>query len=1099
MPLQLILGSSGAGKSHKMLGDMIEKSLVGLEHTSIAIVPEQFTMQTQKDLVTLHPNKGMMNIDIVSFARLAFRIFEEAQEEAFEVLDDTGKNLILRKLIEEKKQELSIFKNKIKMPGFISEMKSMISELFQYDWDEDRLSDILEICESKPVLYTKFKDIKLIHTAFKDYLADKFITTEEIMELLCRHIPNSSIIKNSDIYIDGFTGFTPIQYKVLGLLMKHSKKVTISITLPNNRIHINEIREHHLFYLSKSTINRLEQVAKQFNVLMLPSHSIDDEIPYRFNENLALAYLEKNIFSNKKIEPYKGEQSISIHIAANPYGEAEFVAREIFTLIRDKGIQYRDIAVVTGDVEGYYRAFKEVFTLNDIPYFIDYKRELTTNPFIESIRAILEIMENRFSYESVFRYLRSGMINIDKEEIDLLDNYVLKRGIKGINNWKKDWDTDEECIQRIKSLVVTPLLKLYEDIKNSNMTAKDMTLSLYEYIVSQDMFSRLVEYRQEFMKENKIDLAKEYDQVYKLVMDLLDKIVILLGDEPLSFSEYRAIVEAGFEEIKVGIIPPTIDQIVIGDIERTRLNHIKILFFIGVNDGIVPKSQKSNGILSESEREYLARSHVELSPTARESSFIQKFYLYLNMTKPTDRLIVSFSKASASGTSLRPSYLINQLVKMYPEISIIEEEKQDKNISNIISEYAGLKFLSDEIREYTKKDMTILTKDLYSLFFTDQRLNEKVKQLIDASFFRQESSKLDKAVASALYGTCKTNSVSRMEKYASCAYNHFLSYGLALVERKEYAIEAVDLGNLYHNSIELFSKKLENSSFDFTTLPDEFRDQLVNECVDEVTKDYRNTVLLSSARNAYIIKRVKRITGRTVWALSEHIKRGKFVPAYYELAVGHGRIDRVDTYDDGNNLYIKIIDYKTGSKMFNIVDTYYNLQLQLLIYMKDVMDIEKDKNTDRNIIPAAIGYYQIKDPIINKGEELLEQFQMSGLINSSDQVIEAIETDLEGKSIVFPINRKNGKLYNSTNLVSNEDFHLLLNHVQESVNTLNNEIFEGNIQVNPYAKNSFTSCDYCSYQAVCGFDPKLSSFSYRKVDELKAEDVWHIIKGDEQE
>lgn len=1092
MPLQFILGSSGSGKSHKMYCEMIEKSLEEPENTFVAIVPEQFTMQVQKDMVCMHPDRGMFNIDVLSFARLAYRVFEEIGLETPEVLDDTGKSLILRKVIEDNKGELVIFRDKIKMSGFIDEMKSMISEFFQYGIHEEHVEQLIEISKDKPILHKKMEDMRLLYLAFKRYLSDRYITTEEILDSLCKHIGVSGMIKNSEFYIDGFTGFTPIQYKVIGLLMKYSKKVTVTVTIGLRREGIKEIKEHHLFYLSRKTIDRLAGMAQEQNIPILGDVFLAGEPPRRFKENPSLAFLEKNIFRYRKNKGYTGKTALSIYTARNPYHEAEFVAAEIFTLIRERGYHYRDVAVITGDIERYYRALKEVFDLNAIPHFIDDKRSLTTNPLIEALRAVLEVIESRFSYESVFRYLRSGMGGIENEKIDTMENYVLARGIKGINAWKKEWE--DENAGKIKEEFIFPLLTLYEELKNKEHTVERHTAALYRFITAQDMFIRLEQYRQNFLQQDQLDLVKEYTQAYKLVMDLLDKVVLLLGNEKLTFSEYKTVLETGFEEIKVGIIPPAIDQVVVGDIERTRLNHVKVLFFVGVNDGIIPKTGLKNGLLSEGEREFLKEKHIELSPTARENSFIQRFYLYLNLTKPNQHLILSFSKSSSDGTSLRPSYLISAIQKMFPGLPVIDGESEGDIVRRIISEYSGLQYLAGEIRGVGKTEMSRVAKDLYSLYYQDPGLKKKLNPLIHAAFLKAENGVLDKAVAKALYGGVQTNSVSRLEKFASCAYHYFLNYGLALTERKEYSIEAVDLGNLYHGAIELFSKRLEEGGFDYRTMPDDLRRELVHLCVEEVTRDYGNTVLLSSARNAYIIKRLERVVGRTVWALAEQIRRGKFSPKYYELSIQNGRIDRVDVYDEDENVYIRIIDYKSGNKIFDISDVYDDLQMQLLLYMNEVLEGEKLKDPEKNVIPAAVCYYHIKDPIINKGEELLEQFQMSGLINSSEEVIEAMDSGLEGKSIVVPISRKGGKLYKHANLVAQEDFQLLMKHVQKSAAKLNSRIAGGDIGINPYKKKNQTSCDYCPYISVCGFDPKIPSYRYRKIGQLKPEDVWKKIK-----
>ncbi|SHI58167.1 PD-(D/E)XK nuclease family protein [Parasporobacterium paucivorans] len=1082
MSLQLILGSSGAGKSHRMYTEVIEKSIAEPEKSFIIIVPEQFTMETQKDIVSMHPKKGTMNIDIVSFGRLAFRVFEEAGIETTEVLDDMGKILVLRKVIEDKKKQLCLYQKKINMPGFVLEMKSMISEILQYGMGGKDLEDILRLSTQKPALHAKMTDVSLIFAAFEEYLQDRYITTEEVLALLCRYIGNSVYIRDTSIYVDGFTGFTPLQYRVLALLMKYGERVSVSVTVPDSRGGIDAIKPHNIFYLSKKTIDNLEKIASQQGIQIERIAVNKDSVPYRFRKSESLAYLERNLFHFQGEKPYEKVPSISISLCKTPHKEAEGIAGKIFELIRDQGYRYRDIAVVTGDVGSCYRAFEEVFTNNGIPFFLDYKKGLNTNPLIEGVKGILEILEKRFTYESVFRYLRSGMTNLAPETVDQMENYVLARGIRGVKAWEGDWDLPEEILEA-KNNFLRPLSGLHETWKNKENTVRDKLKALYEYMVGQQMASKILQMGQELDRSGKEGLALEYEQVYGLFVELLDKLAALLGDEYLNLKELRAILESGFGEMKVGIIPPTIDRVVIGDIERTRLSHVKVLFLAGVNDGIIPKAASGGGILSEAEREFLAINHFELSPTARENSFIQKLYLYLNLTKPEDSIYISYAKMSSDLASLRPSYLIREIRKLFPSIPFRDEEEQDDLVKKVISRYAGLSCLSEKIGNYREHELEPAAGELYSLFREMEGTGEMAAKLARAAFHSNGETQLEKAVAAALYGG--GGSVSRLEKYASCAYSHFLSYGLALAERKEYSVEAVDMGNLYHQALEAFSNRLSESEHDFRSMPDAFRDFLVHECVRDVTAGYGNTVLLSSARNAYIIRRVERITARTVWIIQEQIKRGKFSPEYFELSFQNGRIDRVDVYEEDGNRYLRVIDYKSGTKSFSITDAYYHLQMQLLIYMGVVCGLEEKKHPDKKNIPAAVCYYHIEDPILLKGEDVLEKTRMNGLVNASEAVMGAMELDPKGKAVM-----KTAK----GNEISQEDFLRLLTYEQEQAAALNQRIREGDIRVNPYRKGNDTPCRYCPYKSVCGFDTKNPSFGYRYLDKLDTEEIWKDIR-----
>lgn len=1137
MPLQLILASSGAGKSYRLYHEIIKKSIENKDTNYIAIVPEQFTMQTQKDIVSMHPNKGVMNIDIVSFQRLAYRIFDELGVSQVPVLDDTGKSLILRKVVEDKKNELGIYKKKIKLAGFITELKSMVSELYQYGIHQDEINHMLALSQKKPILHAKLKDIGLIQKGFKDYIDKKYITAEEILEVLCRLVADSEIIKNSVIFLDGFTGFTPIQYKLLGLLMQHSKMVIVTITIDGEENPYHSKGEQELFHLSKTTIQQLAMIAKEYGVAKSEDIIIEDKVPWRFKDAKALGILEKNLF-RYPYSPYEENQdSIEIHVAKNPMEEAEYTAREILKLVREKGYRFKDIAVVTGDMERYIDVLRQSFSENNIPYFMDHKSNIMGNPFIEFIRAALNVIEEDFSYESVFRYLRSGMTKMEREEIDYLENYCIALGIRGNKRWQSKWvrshikgeALDLDRINGLREAVIIPLLPLRENLKDKSLTVKDHMVELHSFIRSYDIQGQLASYEEYFMKTGKLDLAKEYKQTYSLVMELFDKLVSLLGDEVITSKELALILDSGFEEIKVGIIPPSIDQVLIGDTTRTRLKDVKSLFFIGVNDGIIPQSNGGKGLLSQLERNHLSDHKIVLAPTVKQNAYIQKFYLYLNMTKPSNHLFISYSKMTGEGSMLRPSYLISTIKKIFPKIKLIDEEDRIES-SYMTTPQNVLSYWVQGLSDYGEKTMSNHWKELFSWYLNHEDWKGRIDQLIEAAFYGNKESGIGKLAASSLYGPSPLNSVTRLEKYAACGFAHFMAYGLGLEERQEYAIASMDLGNIFHSSIERFSKKLKEKGIDWRNLEEEKRKTLVKESVSEVTTDYGNMVLQSSARNAYFINRLERITDRTVWALSEQIKKGDFNPTNYEVAFSElddlealtiplsdgevmrlkGRIDRMDLYEDDKKVYVKIIDYKSGGTKFDLSSVYYGLQLQLLVYMEAALETVRKKKPEKIVIPAGIFYYNIKDPVINKedvnkeGEiesQILAGLKMNGLVNSDREVISLIDKTIEKKSDIIPVAyTKDGELTKNSSAVSKEQMDLLKTYIQNKIKTMGEEILDGSTKINPYEKGNYTACDYCPYKVVCRFDEKCPGYKYRRLKNMEADVIWDKIReeGDEE-
>lgn len=1136
MSLQLLLGNSGAGKSYQLNRYLIEQAMANPEKNYIIIVPEQFTLQTQKDIVSMHPRHGVMNIDIVSFQRLAYRIFDEVGGNHLTSLNDTGKNLIIRKVASNKQGDLKVLGANLKKLGYISEIKSVISELTQYNVKPNQLEQIIEQTQSKPSLNYKLQDIHLLYQGFKEYLEDKFITAEELLLVLSKVVSKSDLLKDSVIAIDGFTGFTPVQFVLIKELIQVCHKLIVTVTI-DSHIPLKIMSEHELFYMSKKMITSLENIAKEVNVSIKEPIVIKEQIPYRHKFAKALSALEQNIFRYPVKSYMEKQEEIRIFTAKNPLMEVRAIAAEILRLVREEGFQYKEIAVVSGDINTYANYASKILKQYHIPAFLDDKRSILMNSFVEFIRATLKMVEDDFSYESVFRYLRCDMHPMAKEEIDLLENYCLAFGIRGKSKWSKKWVrtydfVDTEQLDKINTLrqnlvdVVWPLAKI---LKNRQLFAKDMVKGLYDFIVALNLQERLVQMEKEFERIGELSLAKEYSQIYKIVIELLDLVVELLGDEPLTLKEFCEILDAGFEEAKVGIIPPSIDRVVFGDIERTRLDNIKILFFAGVNEGIIPKSLNKGGIISQHEREILKDYPIELAPTTRQDAYTQKFYLYLNMTKPSQRLYLSFSKTDAQGGTLRPSYLIGTIQKMFPSIEITDMDEILQTQNGVVCESNGLDYLTYCLRSFRLGNEPVGFGELYHWYYQKEEYQSIVTTLIDAAYYQNHESKISKAVAKALYGSVLENSVTRLERYAACAFSHFLTYGLELKERREYHFQAMDMGNIFHQVLELFAKKMLQHGHDWASISNEERDQLADVCVEECIIDYGNTVLYSTARNEYMIARIKRIMKRTLWALQEQMKKGKFNPSKYEVSFSladqlesinialseeekiklKGRIDRMDVYEDEEHIYVKIIDYKSGSTSFDMVALYYGLQLQLVVYLNAAVEMEKSKNPNKEIVPAGILYYNINDPVIDREENesedqirqrILEKLKMNGLVNSDNSVIRLMDTQMENKSSVLPVAfNKDGSLSRYSSAASTKHFQALGRFVDKKIKELGSEILDGNIEIAPYEAGNKTACDYCTYRGICGFDLKSPGFEYRRLKQFSDDEIWERIVREEEE
>lgn len=1140
MSLQFYFGSSGAGKSKKLHSDIIRWSEEEPDKTFLFLVPDQFTMQTQFDLVNASGQKGIMNIDVLSFGRLAHRIFEETGYGHGTVLDDTGKSLVLRKVTADIKDALPVIGPNLNKIGYIHEVKSALSEFMQYGISPEEVSALAEFAGKRGTLHYKLKDLQLIYKDFLSYVKDRFITTEETLELLTRAVEKSDIIKNSVVIFDGFTGFTPIQNNLIQKLMELTDKVIVSITIDMKENPFQTNGEQELFYLSKKTVKDLCRLAKEVHAERTDDIYLKTRPLPRFSNNPQLSHLEEHLFRYPLTSFDKEGGNIRLMEADSPASEAKQVCIQIKELVLGGKYSYRDIAVVAGDLETYADYLEREGNNYDIPMFMDRTRGLLLNPFIEFIRSSLKICLKNFSYETIFHYLRSGLTDFEEQEIDRLENYVLAMGIKGKKKWSQTFTrkqkgyNDEEQVLLLEALNRTreKLMDQLSPLLQKNKTAGEYIRTLYEFIVNAKIQEKLAVYENRFKALGDLEKAKEYAQIYRLVMELFEQIEGLLSEEELSMQEFADILDAGFGEIEIGIIPGGVDRILVGDMERTRLKQVKVLFFLGVNDGNIPKNSSKGGIISDIDREFLQDSGFELAPTPRQQMYIQRLYLYMNLTKPSEQLYLSYARVNNEGKSLRPSYLVDMIKKLFPKIKTEKPERSLSPMEQIVGQKDGLSVLAKELRNYSEGNQQRRSeRELASLLklYKEQEAYEVLAQkMTEAAFMQYQHSPLSKAVAKAIYGSMLENSVSRLEQYAACAYSHFLQYGLSLKERDEYSFEQVDLGNVYHSVLEVFAGKLAENHYTWFDFPEEEGDKLLKEALESCTVEYGETILYSNARYEYMIERIYRILKRTIRTLKAQLRGGAFSPAHFEMSFSKvenleavnialtdkekmklkGRIDRIDTYEDEAHVYVKIIDYKSGSKRFDLAALYYGLSLQLVVYMNVASEIEKRKHPDKEIVPAALLYYHVNDPMIKSeteitaeeiNEKLLKELRMTGVVSGSEQIIGLLDKSFSDKSMIVPVERKkDGSFSSSSSVISKEDYEVVSSFVNQKIKEFGKEILAGNIEVNPCEQGSRKACTYCAYQGVCGFDAKIPGFETRPLFDLSEEEALEKMRAETQ-
>ena len=1106
MSLQFILGNSGFGKTTYIYNKIIKESIENPSIRYYCLVPEQFTMQTQRDFVTMHPRKGILNIDVLSFERLAYHVLDEVGASGRMILEETGKNLVLRKLAQEQEAQLQVLGRNLKKLGYISEVKSLISEFMQYQLTPELLEQMIEKADGRELLSRKLKDVQILYGALLDYMGEEYMTSDQVLQVLNEVLEHSEKLKNSIIVLDGFTALNPVQLKLVQGLCKTAKKVYITVTLDHREEPYSILQKTELFYLSKKMIQSITAVAKEADVMVELPEILDGTENHRFENHLDLLFLEQHVFRGGKESFHKKPDHIFMKEYRTAMEEITGTAIEIHKLVREKNYRYGDFAVVLGNME-YQEHVNRIFTKYEVPAFIDEKRNALSHPFVEFLRAFLKMIEENFSYETVFRYLRSGFSGIEIYEADVLENYCLALGIRGLKKYSEKWirfsknQTDEEL-----TIVNDIRARFYESVKDAagilkdkNETVTKKCSCLYKFLEKLEVEKQLSIKEEEFLALGDGSAAKEYHQIFRVIMQLLEKYVELLGEEKVSLEEFSELLDAGFAEVKVGVIPPGSDRVVVGDMERTRLKDVKVLFLLGANEGNIPKTLTGGGILSQMEREFLEEQNASLAPTAKEQVYLQKFYIYYVLTKASDKLYLSYSAADFHGAALRPSYLRDTFTKLFP---FLEVEKYSKDRFELLETTTqGLDYLTAKLTEEEKNEEEI--RQLMLWYENSPKFQAHFEKMWRQLLKGDVETSIGAAVAKAMYGEKNTYSVTRLEKYAACAYAHFLQYGLRLKEREVYEFAAADMGNLLHNAVELFARKIDKGPYDWFELNDEIREQLSEECVEEVITDYRNTLLYDSSRNEYMIARMSRLVKRAVWALTEQIKHGVFVPekleAPFYLKEGgvslHGRIDRIDTYEDDEKVYVRVMDYKSGMAGFDLTALYNGLQLQLAVYLNAAVAMEKKDHEGKKIVPAGLFYFPMKDPMISSEvqmsqeaieDALFKELSLEGICNADSEIIHYMDQQCGAKSNILPISyNKDGSLSKTSKAVTTEQFEQLENFVKEKAAQLGAEIMEGEISVNPYGTPQKTACDYCAYHGICGFSPKESS--YRKLEKFQWE------------
>ena len=1113
MSLRIIYGRAGTGKSEYCYREIAEK--IKSDNQILIITPEQFSFTAEKKLMEAIDTNAVFNAEVVTLSRMAYRVINEIGGRTETNLSKCGKAMLIYSILNNNKKELKLIgkndENVDMLDTAITEFKKHGISIEQLKQEIDKQEDIY--------LKNKLTDLSLVYEGFENQLSGKYIDETDLLTILAENIENTDMFNNQYIYIDEFAGFTKQEYQIIEKLILVANQVTVTICI--DELHIPKNPNTDIFYSNENTVNKLFEIAQNCGTKV---EEIKLENKYRFKSN-ELKHLEENLYENRPHKYTNSVENIKLFLAKNQYSEIEEVAKNILKLVRDNGYRYKDISIITKNIANYSSLAKAIFDKYDIPIFIDENRDLNQNIIIQYILSVLEIFTKNWSYESVFNYIKTGFSNIEEDEIFKLEKYCLKWGIKQ-NKWKKEFTygkyeekdkTEIERLERIRKDIVNPLMKLKSDIDNDK-TAEGISKSIYKFLVEENIAEKINKKIEELEKVGQVDLVKEYQSSLQTILDILDEIVLVFSDDKMTIDKYAQILKVGFKNSNLTKIPGTQDQVIMGDVDRSRSHKVKAIFIIGLNDGEFPSVHKDEGFLNDLDRETLKQDGIELAKGTIENLYEDNFNIYKAFSTAEEKLYLLYSSSDVQGKALRPSMLINKIKKIYPmlqeESDVIETKAE---VLNKKTTYDELIIQLSKLKEQDEIDKVWYY--VYDYYKKDTEWNTKLEQNLKGLNYTNIPEKIEQTNIDKLYGNTLVTSISKLERYRSCPFSYYLQYGLKIKPEEELKIQTLNTGTFIHEIIDEFFGTVREAGIKLAEITDEQLAEIINKIIDEKLKQSQNYIFTSTAKYRALVVRLKKIIqkalkyiiGTLVQSRFEVLgtevefgENGKYKPIRLTLEDGKrieiiGKIDRIDTAQSEDGRYLRIIDYKSSAKNIDLNEVYAGLQIQLLTYL-DAACKEED------LMPAGVLYFSMLEQMI-KADKRMEQeeieekiranFKMKGLILADVNVVKLHDKKLEkGSSALVPayIDKEGNLSEKKTSGVTAEQFEELQKYMYIVIKQISKEILGGNIDLKPYYKDKKTPCKYCDYKSVCGFNMGGCENNYNYIDKKSKEEILAKIK-----
>jgi ATP-dependent helicase/nuclease subunit B len=1258
MGIHFIAGPASSGKSSFLYKNILELASFDIltdnrqmKHV-IVVTPEQFSLRTEQDLVALSKGHGIMNIEVLSFTRLAYRLMEEAGDEGYPVLNDMGKSMVLRKVMQELKPELKLYGGKEKNPGFIDEIKSLISELSQYMITPEVLESISEK-HINSLFGFKSADLSKVFSAFNKKLEGIYTTSENLLQLSFSHISSSKLLNNAILVFDGFTGFTPVQFKFIENLMGKVSDMYVCLTADASTLKsINDGTKLNVEITDNPGIFSMtaECVKKLLSLCEMNSQSADllsyDSYKYLSPE---ISNLTSHLFRHDGVNNLNTGDAIKVGAFRDKKEEAEFIAARISDLLRNENYKFSEIAIITGDLEGYLPHFRKSLKSYGISFYADESRSIEANALIQLICQLLNVAIYDYRTEDVVLLLKSPLFrafisnlqlgsvgdsdvavnptgtsdsnvavnpiviadsdaivnlteisegkdsNLNNENktikkisyqnsteadeiICQFENYLNCYTKRGRGAYQKNWTAKTRIAKQINLEGINALrkflLELFKELPSGSkeINVHDLIVAIYNLLVKLEVSDNLNLISEKILlgdAPEKEGIAKEYSKVWEAVMSIFTQINDIMGEDVVTLQEFKDIFMTGAAKTKLGILPPNPDVVTIGDVWRTRLKGIRALFFAGMNEGVIPRPSDAGGLFTETERKTLAEENIELAISPKSDPAREEFYVYLAMSKPSDKIYLSYS-LTRDDKEASPSYMFNEVLRLCSDLSLDEVNRNaisdmvgfDNGISYFLSaiklnqykyDAFSLKEAYNESPAKSNEELQVKTneeiqtkpnEDIHSNINqelqaaleewykeSDSEALEKINLINDFYASLDSINVLSKETADRLYDHIIKSSVSKIEMYSECPFKYFMQYGLKINEAYENEPENFDYGNVFHEAMKNFMIEMNNKGFDYLTVTAKDYEPVALECLKKVLEGYCEGLYSKDERIENYTKRMERVILTSAATIVNQIRAGKYRPWKFEVPFSKsgidmqltGKIDRVDKYEVDGNTYLKVVDYKTGTSKIDYSRLYYGIQLQLPLYMSQLLCDENIKNP----LPGACLYQHLDDPSIEMTKmdtdveaEKKKKLKAEGLISSEPENIYLIDSDMVNrKDDEFDVKNgftstvaglhcdKSGKLSNSAGtstsnpgekVIDSVKFKKICDFADKKVRSTVKEILGGKADVSPFMLGDDNACKYCSYSSICGFDEKLKCFDYRKIKLSGEEALDKILKSEEE-